>query len=254
MKLIMILITMGFWFLFGTQVNENIYEEASAEIPVTEELEGEQIPDEEQEEKSILQEFCFPTKDIKIYVEQTVLLSEDTMIESCEWVKESEVLRVRVQYKEQPEENYRHKEDYFFFVIDGEVTQSLYVDYPTKDFENMEQSRYVWEACGFEAHMEDVTFDGREDLIIQLGHAGVHGTMVSCAYVATEDGYRYVQSFEEIPNYEVDVKNQIICGKSTGNAYTYYEYEYRYENQEFVKAMQREYQYNEVTEQYEMVE
>lgn len=235
MKAIIILIAMGFWFMFGMQANENVYEEASAEIPVTE-------------------EFSFPTEEVKMYVEQTVLLSEDTMIEACEWVKEPEVLRVRVQYKEQPEDNYLHKEDYFFFMIGGEVSQSLYVDYPTKDFENMDKPRYVWDACGFEAHMEDVTFDGREDLIIQLGYAGVHGTMVACAYVATEDGYQYVQSFEEIPDYEVDVQNQVIRGSNTSNAYTYYEYEYRYENQEFVSVAQREYQYNEVTEQYELVE
>lgn len=254
MKVIMILIAMGFWFMFGMQANENIYEEASAEIPITEEPEGEQVIVEAQTAESILEEFSFPAEEAKKYVEQTVLLSEDTMIEACEWVKEPEVLRVRVQYKEQPEENYLHKEDYFFFMTGGEVTQSLYVDYPTKDFENMDKPRYVWDACGFEAYMEDVTFDGREDLIIRLGHAGVHGTMVACVYVATEDGYRYVQSFEEIPNYEVDVKNQIIRGRSTGNAYTYYEYEYKYENQEFVSVAQREYQYNEVTGQYELVE
>ena len=37
-------------YLYGFKADkENIYEEASAEIPVTEELEGEQIPDEEQD-------------------------------------------------------------------------------------------------------------------------------------------------------------------------------------------------------------
>lgn len=227
-----------------TQEAEAVNAEKSEEVADAEK------PGETVDEEAI--EFQFPNEEVKAFVEQTVVLSEDTMMEAYEWVKESEVLRARVQYKEQPEDNYIHKEDYFFFLADGKVVESLYVDYPTKDFENMDKPRYMAEACDFGAHMEDVTFDGREDLIISLGYGG--SATFACAYIATEDGFKYNQSFEAIPSYEVDVQGQVIRGNNTHNAVSYSEYEYRYENESFVLVSQRDFEYNEATGQHELIE
>ena len=167
-------------------------------------------------------------KELAAFIEQTVVLSEDTEIEEYEWVdRDGYCLRVKVQYKEQPEDNYRHKEDYFFFIngVDGAGMpdgsggiQVLYVDYQDKDFENIGKDRYVWDACDFNTHFEDVTFDGQEDLLIFLGHAGVHGTEIYAAYIYEDGCYRYEPTFEKIPNYTVDEEARVIRGENTDSA------------------------------------
>lgn len=45
------------------------------------------------------------------YIDAYVSLSDDTEIEGCEWMQygDEQVLRVKIQYKEQPENAYRHK-------------------------------------------------------------------------------------------------------------------------------------------------
>lgn len=234
--------------------DEATSDEATSDViaKVTVVEEAEKPITETQAEEVVTPDFLFPNEEIKVFVEQTVVLSDDTMIEAYEWVKESEVLRARIQYKEQPEDNYLHKEDYFFFLANGEIVGTLYVDYPSTDFENMDKPRYVAEACGFEAHMEDVTFDGKEDLIISLGYGG--SATFACAYIATEDGFEYNQSFEKIPSYEVDVQGQVIRGSNTHNALSYSEYEYRYENESFVLTGQKDFEYNEAIGKHELIE
>ena len=173
--------------------------------------------------------------DIKLTeaIEENVVLSDDTEIEACEWVDEAKsCLRVRVQYKEWPPDNYQHKEDYFFFQ-EGESIQALYVDYPTKDWENMEKDRYVWDACDFVAHLEDVTFDGRDDLIIFLGHLGNRGEMIHGAYVFEDGFYHYKPGFEDIPNYEVDLESQAIRGWQLDGPITEWEFVFKYQNGDF---------------------
>lgn len=171
---------------------------------------------------------------IQTLINQNISLDENEEIESYEWIQEEKVFRVKIKYIEQPENEYSHKEDYFFFFQDGEIIQTLFVDYPSKD-ENVFTDRYVWDACDFAAHMEDVTFDGNDDLIIFLGHAGSHGTEHSCAYIFTEEGYIYNPIFEDIPAYKVDKENQIIRGYNVDNAAEKSEYVYVYENDEFVE-------------------
>lgn len=176
--------------------------------------------------------------DIKLteVIEENVILSDDTEIEACEWVDEKKsCLRIRVQYKEPPPDNYRHKEDYFFFQ-EGENIQALYVDYPTKDWENMEKDRYVWDACDFVAHLEDVTFDGKGDLIIFLGYAGSHADTVHGAYIYEDGFYHYNSSFERIPNYMVDTEKQFIRGHAVDSAMYAEDYVFIYEDDEFVKV------------------
>lgn len=166
-------------------------------------------------------------------IEENVILSDDTEIEACEWVdEEKNCLRVRVQYREEPPDNYRHKEDYFFF-SEGENIQVLHVEYPTKDWENRKKDRYVWDACDFAAHFEDVTFDGREDLVIFLGHAGSRGDLIHGVYVYEDGFYHYISGFEDIPNYEADTKEQVIRGWNINNAVSSTTYVYKYQNGDF---------------------
>ena len=169
-------------------------------------------------------------------IEENVILNDDTEIESYEWIDEKETcLRVRLQYKEKPADNYRHKEDYFFFLNDDNI-QVLYVDYPNKDYENIDKDRYVWDACDFNAYFEDVTFDGYDDLIIFLGHAGVHGTCIYGAYIYENNSYRYESSFENIPNYEIDTENKCINGYNVDSAVSTTYFVYKYDNGEFIQV------------------
>ena len=145
-------------------------------------------------------------------IENQVALAEDTEIEGYEWVDEGKTcFRVRVRYQEPPEQSYQHKEDYFFFLKGESVSQVLYVDYPSKAemYQDGFPDRYPMSACDFDAHLEDVTFDGNADLIISLGGAGVHGTPVACAYVYENGVYRYEPTFEDIPAYETDVEEKM---------------------------------------------
>ena len=145
-------------------------------------------------------------------IENQVVLAEDTEIEGYEWVDEGKTcFRVRVRYQEPPEQLYQHKEDYFFFLKGESVSQVLYVDYPSKAemYQDGFPDRYPMSACDFDAHLEDVTFDGNADLIISLGDSGLHGTPVACAYVYENGVYRYEPTFEDIPAYETDAEEKM---------------------------------------------
>lgn len=166
-------------------------------------------------------------------IEENVILSDDTEIEACEWVdEEKSCLRIQVQYKEPPPDNYQHKEDYFFFLEEEDI-QMLHVEYPTKDWDNREKDRYVWDACDFAAHLEDVTFDGRDDLVIFLGHAGSRGDLIHGVYVYEDGFYCYNPGFEDIPNYEADINEQVIRGWYIDSAISSTTYVYKYQNGDF---------------------
>ena len=47
----------------------------------------------------------------------------------------------------------------------------------------------------------DVNFDGKKDLIINLGKDGMAEMLAYCAYLKTSEGYTYCRSFEDIRNY-----------------------------------------------------
>lgn len=176
----------------------------------------------------------------KDVIRQNVALSTDTEIEGLEWLdgKES-CLRVKIRYRETPEDNYRHKEDYFFFLEGGnDAIQVLHVDYPDKDVENIGKERYVWNACDFNAHFEDVTFDGQEDLLLFLGYSGVHGTQIYAAYVWENGCYRYEPTFEKIPNYTTDMEERVIRGENTDSAASSSYFVFVYRNGKFEQVSQ----------------
>lgn len=160
-------------------------------------------------------------------VEDMVNLSEDEEIESEGWVDEAHLLyRIKVQYKEPQEKEYQHKRDYFFFV--DEKVVPLEVDYPSK-FET-DGNRYVWDACDFEVKFEDVTFDGKEDLLISLGYSGAQGNEIWCAYAFDGEKFTYIKSFEEIPDYWVDSENRVICGSSRDGYASYILFTYSFDS------------------------
>ncbi|MDE6023993.1 MAG: hypothetical protein K2G45_00920 [Lachnospiraceae bacterium] len=138
------------------------------------------------------------------YIDAYVELDADAKIESTEWIEHdtNQCLRIRIQYKVQPEGKYRHKEDYFLFCnIANEVINVLQVDYA--DIE-------LGSGNDFNAHFEDVTFDGNEDLLIHIGSWG--SAQHYCAFICENGNYRREESFEAIPNYKVDADKRQIVG------------------------------------------
>ncbi len=174
-------------------------------------------------------------------IKENMISCDDTEIEAFEWVNEMKsCLRVRVQYREYPPDNYRHKEDWFFF-LEGEDIRVLHVDYPSKDWENHSKDRYVWDACDFEAYFEDVTFDGREDLVISLGQNGSRGDYIYGVYVYENGFYHYKSGFEKIPNYAADEEEQVIRGWAVDSVSSSATYEYKYRNGDFEMIGYEEY-------------
>ena len=171
-----------------------------------------------------------------------VVLSDDTEIEGYEWMQcDGElVLRVKIWYKEEPENAYRHKEDYFLFINENEeVSQVLVVDYENKGIHirlsegtGCTGNHFLGEGCDFDACFEDVTFDGRKDLIIFVGNSR-HASYY-CAYIWEGDGFRYEKTFEHIPSYEIKKDEKVICGSDTDGMGEYVDVIYEYKNGEFV--------------------
>lgn len=146
-------------------------------------------------------------ENLKKSIQECVQLKEGTEIDFVEWVdEEKKCMRVSIRYIQQPENLwYNHVEDYFFFVKEDE-TEILYVDYSNDG----KLIREVWENPDFNAHFEDVNFDGQADLIISLGVNGAAYGEQYCAYLYTEEGYEYCPSFEYLCRYSVDYINKQI--------------------------------------------
>ena len=170
-------------------------------------------------------------------------LQDDSLeVEWAEWMKNGsrDVLRVQIAYKEQPKADYKHKEDYFFFMEEGisdpSKSQVLHVTYENGEDKtgsdgNTTRKR-LRRGCDFTAVFEDVTFDGNNDLLIAVG--GDKGGEFYCAYVYENGFYRYEPSFEKIPCYKVDPERQLVCGTLTdSDGRTISEWTY---NGEFVKT------------------
>ena len=149
-------------------------------------------------------------EDIDDYINDNLVLEDDEEIESCEWVcgdfRSDRCFRVRICYKEEPENEYKHKRDFFVFRERAGLT-SIMVDYPSvRDYD---APRHVNEANNFDAVLEDVNFDEYEDLLISLGKTH-NGESVWCAYLYYRGTYDYNESFEKIINYRCDLAGEVI--------------------------------------------
>lgn len=175
------------------------------------------------------------------YIVAYISLSDDTEIEDCEWMQygDRQVLRVKIQYKKQPENDYQHKEDYFLFITqDGDVSNVIKVNYDDKggpsgiETDCATQHQLGW-ACGFDAHFEDVTFDGEEDLLISVGDST--SSRFYCAYIYENGEFRYERTFEHIPSYVIDTGKEVIYGSAVYSAgYFLEDVTYKYINGEFL--------------------
>ena len=152
--------------------------------------------------------------DIDDYLNENLVLEDDEEIEACEWVsgfnEEQNCFRVRICYKEEPENEYKHKRDFFVF-RENELT-SIIVDYPSKS--DYDSPRYVYDANDFAAYKEDVNFDGYNDLLIHLGCKSGGGDCW-CAYLYENGNYVYNESFEKISNYKTEPACGIIYSTHT---------------------------------------
>ena len=181
---------------------ETVSEELATEQEEIEEHIGERL------ESSEINTYGVFDEKIKNSIQENVALKEGTKIENICWVDDSQrCLRVAIQYEEQPEELwFNHLEDYFFFLKEEEI-EVLYVDYGT----DIDMERIVWDVKDFDAHLEDVNFDGQDDLIIALGSNGAMYGATYCAYLYTDKGYEYCPSFEQVAyNYRVDNERKCI--------------------------------------------
>lgn len=164
--------------------------------------------------------------EIMPYIEEYVELAEDTKVTGYEWLQygNERVLRIKIEYQEQPLDRHINKEDYFLFLKDDEtVSQVLLVDYEGKEL--------GW-GGRLEAYFEDVTFDGKEDLIISLGNSKYASHY--CAYVYENNEFRYERTFEEIPSYEIDMDKKVIYGLESNKWRQFYDTTYEYQNGRFV--------------------
>ena len=132
------------------------------------------------------------------------------------------------------------------------IQENTGIDYPSVNDEDWDSDRYVGDACDFNAKLEDVTFDGKDDIVIFLGHQGTRGVMYSCAYIYTDMGFVYCRSFEEIPNYDIDTENMLITGRITSSAASYSAMQYSYDSSEnrFVEINCTDYEYDEASGEY----
>lgn len=169
-------------------------------------------------------EFFYEEADKLKPLYEEISLEAGTEIEYFEWVGEGEhCLRVGICYEEEQEDAYQHKEDYWFFYDEqGNFVQVLHEDY---------EGIHIGSGCDFDAHFEDVTFDGYEDLIVSVGDGRYERYYT--AYVYENGKYVYKKSFEQIPTYKVDAENKIITGEM-GPAHDTTYYTFGYENGEFI--------------------
>lgn len=201
----------------ATRTKDYAIQLLALEYAVTGKIEFEfQVSEEDLEEEPKIipvdiEEYDFGNEELKACIQANVVLEEGTEIEDIGWVDEEKTcMRVSIRYQETPQyRNYDHKDDYFFF-IEEDIIKVLYVDYPN----DANMTREVWADPDFNAHFEDVNFDGNDDLIIALGLQGDDAKY--CAYLYTEKGYEYCPSFEKISQYEVDYEKEQIAS-------TYYE-------------------------------
>lgn len=197
-------------FLNG--VFEDDVDEEQKEISLEELKEREKLQEQYRDYRELLQE-------------QGYFVTEDSYIKNVTELETNDYygFRIWVDYLEGEESSDTHKEDYFFFYEkeSEELFQILYFD---AEYCN------VGKFCGFEEHFEDITFDGKEDLLISKGDFNwCEGYQ---AYVWTEDGFEYIPF--GIDSYRVDKEDKTIWGTNKSKQSCYRDSGYRYEENRFV--------------------
>lgn len=175
-------------------------------------------------------------------------IAEDEYIAGTEWVpsEQYQCLRIMTDYIEQPEDAYQHKADYFIFYDDSKenIIDMLYINYTDK---------WLGSANDFKSYMTDITFDGREDLIISLGDSGA--SSMYCAYINSDTGFRYEPAYSDIPSPKVNYENKTIEGWCRNSAISYTDFIYIYSNGQFICTKMLHYEWDtETVDQYKLVD
>ena len=197
---------------FLNEVFEDDVDEEQKEISLEELKEREKLQEQYRDYRELLQEHGY-------FVTEDSYIKNVTELETNDYYG----FRIWVDYLEGEESSDTHKEDYFFFYEkeSEELFQILYFD---AEYCN------VGKFCGFEEHFEDITFDGKEDLLISKGD--FNWCEAYQAYVWTEDGFEYIPF--GIDDYRVDKKNKTISGTNKSKQSCYRDSSYRYEENRFV--------------------
>ncbi|MCR4567036.1 MAG: hypothetical protein K5769_03225 [Pseudobutyrivibrio sp.] len=168
-------------------------------------------------------------------IKEKVILTSDEEFEDANWVDDEHTLfRVAIQRKEELEDYYLHKKDYFF-AVENRKAISFMVDYPSTSWKDKDSDRYVYSACDFNADIIDVNFDGYKDLVIFLGNQGSHGVSHYCAYIYKDGDYVYTPSFEDIPNYKLNEDKKVIEGWCPEDASSHVDFIFEWNGSEFVE-------------------
>ena len=176
--------------------------------------------------------------ELDVRIREAVRLAEDEEIRKAEWVKQNCCYRIAVSKDE--ENGYREAQRHDYIFIKDDSLKWFEVNY---SWDDVMGDRYVGSAWDYNVIYEDVTFDGKEDVIISLGHYGVSGTEHACAYIYKDGDYVYTKSFEEIPYYSLNKKEKLIYGwyYESGDIQNDIIVKYKYEDGEFVLISREEY-------------
>ena len=137
-------------------------------------------------------------------------------IEYVRWVDdEKNALQIGIRFEWPGEDRYTdHKRDIFVF---KDAVKPLSVVYSVDEAGG--QDRMVFADPTFEAHFEDVNFDGSDELIIQRGTNGMSSMVMYSAYELKDDEYVFFPAFEWIYSYTVNLDDRTIeCVRTSGDS------------------------------------
>nr|MCR4647618.1 hypothetical protein [Lachnospiraceae bacterium] len=154
------------------------------------------------------------------------------MVSSEEWIDDTQkCFRIKIVNKE----DNRLKKDYFFYHEDAKTVIPIAVDYPGAD--EVGANRYIEYNWGeTEAKLDDVNFDGHEDLLITLDREEGNHNKIRCAYIFENGEFVYNPSFEKITNYRADHKNAVILSELIDGKAIKKKYSYDKESKTFVET------------------
>ncbi len=95
----------------------------------------------------------------------------------------------------------------------------------------IEPERFVMNSEGF--YLEDVNFDGYDDIVIQIGHQGARGTITYSCYLFDNGEYVHNQSFSEFPYLSMDKENKKLHSWVKNSASSETEWIVEYKDGEF---------------------
>ena len=125
-----------------------------------------------------------------------------------------------VDYIDCPKEKYKHKEDYMFFY--DKNTEELFQLFYFKVEEHKTEISNDFNDY-FHYELEDINFDGEEDIIISVGEFYDEEFW---AYLWTEEGFQYEETFD-LKGYYIVKEERVVCIQNVpeGTIESYYCYQ-----------------------------